>query len=126
MSPRKRISDDALPSSFGPKSLGVRDGEIVPKIEFVLHSINREQFVEYWFATYGLQAPPPEPWCPPRPRGRREAATPIVFLKYFQLQVPDTNYIKPAKEIIKGFLYPQDIKNRIQALRIIIKHVGKH
>ncbi|CAN6932235.1 unnamed protein product [Brassica oleracea var. botrytis] len=76
MSPRKRISEDALPSSFGPKILGVRDGKIVPKIEFILHSIDCEQFVEYWFATFGLQAPPPGPWCPPRPRDRREAATP--------------------------------------------------
>ncbi|CAG7863691.1 unnamed protein product [Brassica rapa] len=76
MSPRKRVSEDALPSSFAPKNLGIRGGEIVLKIEFVLHSIDREQVAEYWFGTCGLQAPPPEQWCPPRPRGRRESATP--------------------------------------------------
>ncbi|KAF2587450.1 hypothetical protein F2Q70_00035380 [Brassica cretica] len=66
---RKRLrNEDALPSSFDPKSLLVRGGEIV----FVPHYIDREEVAEYWFATCGLEAPPPEPWCPSTCDKKRE------------------------------------------------------
>ncbi|KAF3515810.1 hypothetical protein DY000_02058507 [Brassica cretica] len=76
MSSKKETSRKATPRSSKSKSVRSDDNKVIPKDEFVPHSVDPEETEAYWAATCNMITPPSEAPFPARPSLRTAPGLP--------------------------------------------------
>ena len=103
MSLEKKALNRVLPSNFDPDILQTQQGEIVPKVEFVAHSVDPDEADTYWSPTCDMKDPPTELWYHPKGRYHQVEGCPSkscpVYLDIIRrfYHVPNTVRVSTSK-----------------------------
>ncbi|KAG2305276.1 hypothetical protein Bca4012_064338 [Brassica carinata] len=65
MSSRRKTSTKSCHYRSVPDGSSSQHNNVIPKVEFEAHSIDREEIEAYWVARGVVKPPRPEMWTPP-------------------------------------------------------------